>query len=130
MNQKARCACGRQMAMPAALLFSARLYYQLDRRAFTTEDRGQHPDGRPLFCGNSSEAERFVANEEAEISTFSYRSISDPTHRKRCCGLLSRKGACKSPRVHHRALREQITNRSQNGITLVKIQYARPLWGE
>ena len=28
--------------------FFARLYYQLDRRVFTAEDRGQHPDGRPF----------------------------------------------------------------------------------
>ena len=43
---------------------------------------GAAPGRATTFCGNSSEAERFVANEEAEISTFSYRSISDPTHRK------------------------------------------------
>ncbi len=28
--------------------FFARFYYQLDRRVFTAEDRGQHPDGRPF----------------------------------------------------------------------------------
>lgn len=31
-----------------AFSFFARLYYQLDRRVFTAEDRGQHPDGRPF----------------------------------------------------------------------------------
>ena len=33
---------------PRVFSFFARSYYQLDRRAFIAEDRGQHPDGRPF----------------------------------------------------------------------------------
>jgi hypothetical protein len=44
--------------MPAAFsLFIARWHYQLNRRAFITEDRGQHPDGRPFSYSPNSISE-------------------------------------------------------------------------
>ena len=76
LKTNARCAL-RALNGEAGRAFqflSARWYYQLDRRAFIAEDRGQHPDGRPIFCS----AELRPRNSRSEFHFLKEAPVLDP----------------------------------------------------
>jgi hypothetical protein len=103
-------------------------YFSADVRTTSTKSIEQRAG---LFRGSSSTGERVVANDEAAGATPAHRTISDLTHRKLCCGLLSRKGGCKSPRVHDsllvtRKVRGQSTKLCKAGALPAR---ASKLWG-